>query len=78
MGDGLKRARAEALKTQAANRILNALERGGTPTDRDLKAAGVCRGCYGYGYHYESEEASSNDERTTCKTCGGDGIPKRS
>lgn len=74
MGEGLQRAAAAARKSQAAHRILNALERGGTPTDRDLKAAGVCRSCY--GYFFESEEQSHRDERTTCKSCGGDGFHK--
>lgn len=60
-------------KSQAANRILNALERGHAPTERDLREAGVCKSCYGYGYYYESDEASSADERTTCKSCAGTG-----
>ena len=71
--------RAEKRKERAeraASRILDALERNGTPSEADLKAAGACRSCYGYGYYYESEEQSSDDERTTCKSCGGSGHPK--
>lgn len=61
---------------RAANRIIDALERCETPAEADLKTAGVCRSCYGYGYYYESDDASGADERTVCKSCGGDGHPK--
>jgi DnaJ-class molecular chaperone len=68
----MRTATAKAIE-RAAGRIRDALERNSTPSDADLKTAKVCRSCYGYGYYYLSDDAAGADERTTCKSCGGDG-----
>lgn len=61
---------------RAIARVFDAMERGRTPDGADLRRAGVCRSCYGFGYYYTSEERSHEDRRTKCKSCNGTGVPK--
>lgn len=55
----------------AANKAIDKMERGETPTVADLRAAGFCLMCAGFGYICVGKDL---DEQKTCTRCGGDGL----
>jgi DnaJ-class molecular chaperone len=62
-------AREEA----AVKRVFDAIERGARPSGDDIKLAGACPSCGGFGYYYLNEQT---ERKTTCRQCRGTGTTK--
>lgn len=58
---------------EPANKLMDMLERGQTPTVAELRKAGLCLLCSGYGYIW----IEKTDENVTCTHCGGDGLLRK-
>ncbi len=52
----------------AANRVIDKTERGQQPTKAELRAAGFCLDCEGFGF-----TRLDDDTELSCRKCGGTG-----